>query len=192
MDDGYATRELVEKNYREELVHGLRLRAFHDSTLEISYTFNGETFECTLQDERRIRSSTLPLAMSWSLLEDIKKSSLEEALARLPGRIKAYVLRRRQVEDTERKHGSQLRGGRVQTAGSCTFVRVDILLRVGDSDGVLRLDLWYDDLSPHPARTVVSCEAPDEFLEAVRGRAEDVRQLLQTSLLDEACDMLCS
>lgn len=130
--------------------------------------------------------------MSWSLLEDIKTSSLEAALARLPRRIRAYVARRQQVEDTERKHGSRLRGGKVQTAGSCTFARVDMLLTIGDSDGVLRLDLSYDDFSPHPQSTVVSCEAPDEFVESVRARAEDIRDLLQTSLLDEACDALSS
>lgn len=190
--DGSATSNIVAKNYKEEWVHGLRLRAFHDGTLQVSYTFNDETFECTLQDQRKIRSSTLPLAMSWSLLEDIKTSSLEVALASLPRRIGAYVVRRQQVQDTERKHGSRLRGGRVQTAGSCTFVRLDMLLTIGDSDGVLRLDLSYDDFSPHPQRINVSCEAPDEFVEMVRARAEDMRDLLQSSLLDEACDVLSS
>lgn len=190
--DGSATSKIVEKNYKEEWGHGLRLRAFHDGTLQVSYTFNDETFECTLQDPRTIRSSTLPLAMSSSLLEDIKKSSLEVALAHLPGRIKAYVARRQQVLDTERKHGSRLRGGKVETAGSCTFVRLDMLLTIEGSDGVLRLDLSYDDFSPHPRRTVVSCEGPDDVVELVRSRAEDIRDLLQSSFLDEACDVLSS
>lgn len=182
----------MANNYKEEWVHGLRLRAFEDSTLQVHYTFNDKTFECTLHNERRIRSSTLPLAMSWSLLEDIKRSSLEEALAKLPRRIKAYVLRRQQIEDTERKHGSQLRGGKVHTAGSCTFVRVEVLLSVGDYDGVLRMDLWYDDFSTHPVRTVVSCEAPDEFVKLVGGKVDDIKHLLEVSLLDEACDVFCS
>lgn len=176
----------------EERIHGLRLRALSDGVLEVKCDMGGHKFECTIDKHHRVRATSLPMAIAWAVCEDIEGSSLEQALAKLPKRLKAYVLRRQQIEDTERKHASSLLGRKLQTAGSFTFVRMDLALRVDKYTGVLRLELWYDDFSVHPTRIVVMSRGEPEFMDLVSEKVDNIRELMESSLLDKACDVLCS
>lgn len=151
----------------------------------------GHQFECTIDKDHEVRVTSLPMAIAWAIREDIKRTSLAGALAKLPTRLKAYVLRRQQVEDTERKHASSLLGRQLQTAGSYTFVGMELRLSFERYKGVLRLELWYDDFSAHPTRIVIMSRGAPEFKDIVTEKAEDIRKLMQSSLLDEACDVLC-
>lgn len=181
----------VSGAFAEQSVDGLKLRAFENGSLEVTFEIGGQKFECMLDKRRTVHVTRLPLAMAWALREDIENSSLDVALAKLPKRLKAYVMRQQQVENTERKHSLHLLGRKLQTAGSYSFIRADLVLSFGDYDGVLRLDMWYDDFSVHPERTVVGCRGPPEFIDRVNEKTEDIDNLLQSLPLDEACDMLC-
>ncbi|KAK8781109.1 hypothetical protein V5799_017549 [Amblyomma americanum] len=178
--------------YAEQSVHGLKLRAFEDGSLEVICEVGGQKFECMLDKRRTVDVISLPLATAWALREDIEHSSLDAALAKLPKRLKAYVARQQQVENTERKHSLHLLGRKLETAGSYTFIRADLVLNFGVYDGVLRLDMWYDDFSVHPERTVVKSRGPPDFMDLVSDKVQDIKDLLQRLPLDEACDVLCT
>lgn len=188
-----ASTSQLEKPYiAEERVHGMRLRAFSNGVLEVKCDMGGHEFECTIDKHHRVRATRLPLAIAWAVCEDIEWSSLEEALAKLPKRLKAHLLRRQQIEDTERKHASRLVGRKLQTAGSYTFVRMDLALSVEMCSGVLRLELWYDDFAVHPTRIAVHSRGAPEFIDLVTKKGEDIRELMESEPLDKACDVLCS
>lgn len=176
----------------EKKLHGLRVRLFPDDALEVKCEMGGSAFKCVLEKHRRIRPIKMPFAIAWAVGQDIDTASLGKALGRLPKRLKAYVLRRQQVDDTERKHASHLVGGKVHTAGDCTFVRVDLKLTATGHPGVLRLEVWYGTFSVHPVRIIVRSKGSPEFMDIVADRVEDIRDLLESSLLDEACSVLCS
>ncbi|KAL1478228.1 hypothetical protein MTO96_016414 [Rhipicephalus appendiculatus] len=180
------------QNLAEQNINGLRARAFPDGALAVKYETGGHAFKCIVEKHRRIRPIKMPFAIASAVGQDIDSSSLEDALGRLPKRLKAYVLRRQQIDDTERKHAPRLVGRKLHTAGDCTFVRVDLKLTAGGHPGVLRLEVGYDDFSAHPIRVIVMSRGSPEFMDIVTERVEDIRDLLESKLLDEACDVLCS
>ncbi|KAH6934686.1 hypothetical protein HPB50_027013 [Hyalomma asiaticum] len=176
----------------EQWTHGMRLRAFSDGALEVKCSIGGHDFKCTFDKHRKVRATSMPLAIVAAVREDIEWSSLERAIAVLPKRLKAYVLRRQQIEDTERKHASRLADRKLLTCSGCTFVRMDLALTVVGQKGVLRLEMGYDDFSVHPSRVSVKSRGAPEFVDKVCDKVDDIRGLVLHSPLDEACSMLCS
>ncbi|KAH8038945.1 hypothetical protein MRX96_026031 [Rhipicephalus microplus] len=185
-----SKREIVD--FAEENIHGLRARVRSDGALSVKYEMGGHAFKFVVEKRGRIRPIKMPFSIAAAIGQDIASSSLEEALAKLPKRLKAYLLRRQQVEDTERKHAAHLLGQRLHTAGNCTFVRADLQLTVKGHPGVLRLEVRYHEFSVHPVQVVVKSRGSPEFMDIVTDRVEDIRDLLESTFLDEACGVLCS
>ncbi|KAK8773535.1 hypothetical protein V5799_011932 [Amblyomma americanum] len=173
----------------EQPVGGLQLRFLENGTLEITCETGGQKFECLLDKRLTVDVISLPLATAWALREDLENSSLQAALENLPKRLEAYVLRQKQVENTERKHGLHLLRRKLETAGSYTFIRADLVLDFEDYGGI-RLDMWYDDFSVRPHRAIVKCRGPSSFTDMVSDKVEGIQDLLQSLPLDEACDVL--
>lgn len=176
-------------------LRGLTVKRASNGDLELRYETGGVLYSCTLKTESEgyaIRQySNLPTAIAWSLLRDIRRSSLEEALAVFPKRIRAYALRRTQVDDTIASQESRVAGRKIHTTSSCSFVRLDLnIFLSGGPAGIIRFDLWYTDFSVHPTRQKVSARGPPDFVAPVSQRLDAIHELLRTKPLNDVCEAL--
>ncbi|CAN7976512.1 unnamed protein product [Ixodes persulcatus] len=137
-------------------------------------------------------SENMPLPLHWSLLRDIKRSSLSEALIVHTKRIKAYALRRLQLDGAIRDCKEFLADGRIEAAGACNYVLVDLCLEIMGERGRLVLELWYEDFSLHPVRSRLTVDGSAAFKAPVTDKMDDIVAMLDSKLLDEVCRALCS
>lgn len=176
----------------EVFENGLKLGALEDGTLRFEFEASGTLFSWTMDTAGRLTvvsgSANMPLSLHWSLLRDARRSTLEEAAITHTKRIKAYAQRRFQVD----RCGQWIKDGKIETAGACNYVQVDLNVVARDELGRLRLGLWYDDFSMHPVRSAFFADGSPAFREAVTEKWEDVKVLLMSQPLDKVCRVLCA
>lgn len=173
---------------------GLVAYVLENGHLQLEFPTDELLYFCTVETSPtyRIIDGNMPIGVLVCLLRDMRQISTEDAILKLPKRLRAYLLRREQINLCIENHGDYLVGNKIETTGACTFAQVRLRVQIGDELGVIQMNLSYGEYSMHPISYSISTSGSDDYRTSVEEKADAIGEMLENMPLPDVCAELLS